>query len=1105
MRKNIIVLAVVVLIISCLIYVYSTLSKPEGYQKQPTSKLKNIERNPVTIVVPDDHSTIQKAIFSAKAADIVFVKKGVYKETIILRNGVKLIGEDRDGVIIKNNANDLQHVILADCPNGLIENLTVEQFGDYEAEAKPAGIFIVNSSVDVNGCRIKNISGSGIIVKGNSSPVISNCIIESNGSNGIQVVKAASPTIKDNMIRNNKLSGIYLAEKSAGTIESNICEQNNSGILVMDKDTDALVKNNHCRDNEEYGIYIRDGANIVAEGNICEKNGKSGIVVYHQGTTATLNGNRCIKNKNYGIFFSEGSKSTAEKNICEVNGKTGIIVSGEGAVATLRNNECSYNSANGIRVVDKADALVEGNICNENAKNGISVDGAGVEPELKKNQCFENKVNGIYFGSGAWGTAEENICKNNKWNGISVEDIQSLPTLKNNQCTGNKGHDFYYYQGEVGRVKQLLLEENFDKLEEVAEQFRTERTISQGGNWRLSWFYGGLSKGWIGFTPSKKDLALQKLQRWIEQKPNSVTPRIVLGRVYTDFGWEARGSGWAKDVTEEGWEIFHEELAKAWDILLEAEKLEQKDPELYCALMLIARGTSKPDELVVGFFEKGVAIDSGHHPLYTERAETLLPRWGGGQGELEKFADRAVELTQEEEGQSNYLRIAAKAASYHYSDGPEEFLKHNFSYHRLTQAYHDLIQHYPNTNYYINTFGFMASVYGDKETARTIFDEIGRNVDYSAWGGSDNYNKYHKWVYGYSGAEKAEEGKYDIDKAARLHASDDSEKKDIGLERKALAEKGLTPESLKDFEEYLEANPTDIDMRKQLLSYYFENRYQNEKAAKASEKHILWIIKNKPDSDVAGQSDMMLDPILHKEAYNTAKEMWLEHIKKYEENSHILGNAGNFFLLHDDDIAEKCFKKAQYFEPKNSKWSEQLGNLYRLKMFTTPKNEQVSIAKKALEQFEISLKNAKGDTERFYKLGSVAKMAFEADDMDKARTYAKELLDKTANYEDDWNYGNAIHHGNLILGRIALRLGDLDKAKEHLIKAGQTPGSPQLNSFGPNMLLAKELLEKGESDVVLKYFQSCGKFWIMNNGKLDKWADTVKSGKIPYFEGNLRY
>jgi hypothetical protein len=43
--------------------------------------------------------------------------------------------------------------------------------------------------------------------------------------------------------------------------------------------------------------------------------------------------------------------------------------------------------------------------------------------------------------------------------------------------------------------------------------------------------------------------------------------------------------------------------------------------------------------------------------------------------------------------------------------------------------------------------------------------------------------------------------------------------------------------------------------------------------------------------------------------------------------------------------------------------------------------------------------------------------------------------------------------------------------------AGATPGSPQLDSFGPNLTLAKELFEKSQPDVILHYFALCKNFW----------------------------
>ncbi|HEV3240561.1 MAG TPA: RNA polymerase subunit sigma-24, partial [Casimicrobiaceae bacterium] len=78
-------------------------------------------------------------------------------------------------------------------------------------------------------------------------------------------------------------------------------------------------------------------------------------------------------------------------------------------------------------------------------------------------------------------------------------------------------------------------------------------------------------------------------------------------------------------------------------------------------------------------------------------------------------------------------------------------------------------------------------------------------------------------------------------------------------------------------------------------------------------------------------------------------------------------------------------------------------------------------------------------------------------------------------------------------------------AKQFLLKAGATRGSPQLDSFGPNMSLAKDLLEKGERDTVLQYFELCRKFWKLDYGNLDRWAQEVGAGKIPEFGANLVY
>jgi hypothetical protein len=158
--------------------------------------------------------------------------------------------------------------------------------------------------------------------------------------------------------------------------------------------------------------------------------------------------------------------------------------------------------------------------------------------------------------------------------------------------------------------------------------------------------------------------------------------------------------------------------------------------------------------------------------------------------------------------------------------------------------------------------------------------------------------------------------------------------------------------------------------------------------------------------------------------------------------------------------------------------------------------------------FSAYSQGAASGTERekaFYKMTKLAPAEFSKGNLDAAQTVARNLLKEAPNWEKNWNYGNAIQAANVVLGRIALQEGEIDHAKEYLLAAGRTPGSPQLNSFGPDMTLAKDLLKRGEKDAVLEYFGLCEKFWKMDDGKLDEWRAIVKSGETPEFGANLRY
>lgn len=303
-------------------------------------------------------------------------------------------------------------------------------------------------------------------------------------------------------------------------------------------------------------------------------------------------------------------------------------------------------------------------------------------------------------------------------------------------------------------------------------------------------------------------------------------------------------------------------------------------------------------------------------------------------------------------------------------------------------------------------------------------------------------------------------------------------------------------------EEQVAKTPDDVDARTKLLGYYFIKGRAEADAKPARQRHVVWLIENAPDSEVLGLPYSKIDRIPEPEGYDQAKQAWLKVLQASPEKLAVLRNASQFFLLHDRKLAEEFLLKGQTLDANDPQWPASLGQLYSLDLMSLPESSaKKATAEKAFRQYELAYKLSEAQGKDAL-LAPLAKMAFAAGLIDDARKAAAKMLEDE---EGGWNLGNRIHQGNLILGRIALAEGNVDEAKSRLLLAGKTTGSPQLNSFGPNMLLAKELLEQGEKEVVLEYFELCKKFWKSPRQELERWVDDVKGDRIPQFGGNLAY
>ena len=307
----------------------------------------------------------------------------------------------------------------------------------------------------------------------------------------------------------------------------------------------------------------------------------------------------------------------------------------------------------------------------------------------------------------------------------------------------------------------------------------------------------------------------------------------------------------------------------------------------------------------------------------------------------------------------------------------------------------------------------------------------------------------------------------------------------------------LTQAQAAELERQLTTDPHDQRSRAQLLGYYFR-RHRDQPARQA--EHVLWFIRNAPDSEVLEWPEGHIMPVNNPEGYAAAKEAWLHQLELDPRNVTLVRNAAAFFTLTDSERSAGLLERAEGLSPSDPEWARELGHLHWREARRYPGGWDPGLAAQALADFERAYELT-AESDRGALMPELGMAAFVTGDLEKARAYAEAMLESNP---EGWNHGNRIHFGNLVLGRIALADGDAEKAGQYLLAAGRTPGSPQLNSFGPDMALAKDLLERGQTQTVVRYLRACLEFWEMGQDRLENWIALIEAGRTPDFR-NLRF
>jgi len=177
-----------------------------------------------TITVPDDYPTIQSAIENATDYDTLFIKDGLYLESIVVWRPLTIMGESQAGTVIEND--------------------------------DPFGVLIVSHRASLSDVTVQGTSvGAGLILQG------SNCVIEDVTVRdclwGLWVNRGTNNVVRNVDCLDNDWQGVLVEEADNTLLEGVTCSGNNDGIHVRAA-VGTTIKGCTSEQNREHGILINE-------------------------------------------------------------------------------------------------------------------------------------------------------------------------------------------------------------------------------------------------------------------------------------------------------------------------------------------------------------------------------------------------------------------------------------------------------------------------------------------------------------------------------------------------------------------------------------------------------------------------------------------------------------------------------------------------------------------------------------------------------------------------------------------------------------------------------------------------------------------------------
>ncbi len=249
-------------------------------------------------------------------------------------------------------------------------------------------------------------------------------------------------------------------------------------------------------------------------------------------------------------------------------------------------------------------------------------------------------------------------------------------------------------------------------------------------------------------------------------------------------------------------------------------------------------------------------------------------------------------------------------------------------------------------------------------------------------------------------------------------------------------------------------------------------------------EHELWMIRHYPHVWRSYQHWLSVYPHQHR----ACVDAWSEVVGENLDGPEVLSRAADYFRWEYPRLGLALVDRGRRLDPKHRGWTDEaIECLDRVWDLSYGPVERKALAELALTYLEPALAHPPASHNRLELTSLIARHAFTAGRFSQAAKAANRVLSSVKSESSD--NVNELHIAHIVLGMLALREGEIELTKHHLIAS--VCRSPGLGSCSPLGELTRILWRMGQRELLREYLTLGLSRWYRSD--LEPWIEVMET------------